>query len=156
MKTLILAFVLLGAAPAAFACESVSVGGITVQQPWSRVSIGTQRPGVLYLTIRNDGPADDALTAVSTPAAETPMLHETVVSDGIASMPHVMQVPVPAGETVELRPGGYHGMLMGLTGPLEEGATFPVTLTFATAGEITIPVQVLSMRAEGPECDDGQ
>jgi periplasmic copper chaperone A len=47
-------------------------------------------------------------------------------------------------------------MLMGLTETLEEGASFPVTLTFEAAGEITVPVEVLSMRAEGPECDDAR
>jgi periplasmic copper chaperone A len=156
MKILAAASALLLASPAAFACEAVSVGGITVDRAWSRASIGTQRPGVLYLTIRNDGSADDALIAVSTPAAENPMLHETVVKDGIASMPHAMQVPVRAGETAELRPGGYHGMLMGLTRALEEDASFPVTLTFANAGELTASVEILSMRAEGPECEDAQ
>ena len=49
------------------------------------------------------------------------MLHETVVTDGIASMPHAISIPVPAGQTVELAPGGYHGMLMGLTTALKEG-----------------------------------
>ena len=105
------------------------------------------------MMIRNEGLADDALVSISTPIAEEPMLHETTVEDGIASMPHAMQVPVPAGQTVELRPGSYHGMLMGLTQTLEEGASFPVTLTFEEAGELTVSAEVLSMRAEAPECD---
>jgi copper(I)-binding protein len=81
-----------------------------------------------------------------------PMLHETVVTDGIASMPHAMSIPVPAGESVELAPGGYHGMLMGLTATLAEGDSFPVTLTFQNAGEVVVNVEVLSLRAEGPDC----
>ena len=80
------------------------------------------------------------------------MLHETVVTDGIASMPHAMSIPVPAGQNVQLAPGGYHGMLMGLTTALKEGDSFPVTLIFQNAGEITVPVEVLSLRAEGPDC----
>ena len=71
------------------------------------------------------------------------------------SMPHAMSVPVPAGETIKLAPGGYHGMLMGLTAPLKEGERYPVTLTFERAGEVTVDVEVVSMRAEGPACEDG-
>ena len=44
-------------------------------------------------------------------------------------------------------------MLMGLTAALKEGDSFPVTLTFETAGEVTVDVDVLSMRAEGPDCE---
>jgi hypothetical protein len=43
-------------------------------------------------------------------------------------------------------------MLMGLTTALKEGDSFPVTLIFQNAGEITVPVEVLSLRAEGPDC----
>ena len=68
------------------------------------------------------------------------MLHETVVTDGIASMPHAMSVPVPAGQSVALAPGGYHGMLMGLTNAFKEGDSFPVTMTFEKAGEVTVTV----------------
>ena len=75
-----------------------------------------------------------------------------MVTDGIASMPHAMSIPVPAGQNVQLAPGGYHGMLMGLTTALKEGDSFPVTLTFQNAGEITVPVEILSLRAEGPAC----
>jgi len=55
---------------------------------------------------------------------------------------------------VLLAPGGYHGMLMGLTTALKEGDSFPVTLSFEKAGEVTVNVDVLSLRAEGPDCAD--
>jgi copper(I)-binding protein len=83
-----------------------------------------------------------------------PMLHETVVKDGIASMPHAMSIPVPAGQSVQLAPGGFHGMLMGLTAALKEGDSFPVTLSFERAGAVTVNVEVLSLRSEGPDCAD--
>ena len=117
-------------------------------------TIGADRPGVFYVEIKNNGSADDALVGISTSAAGMPMLHETVVTDGIASMPHAMSIPVPAGQNVQLAPGGYHGMLMGLTSALKEGDSFPVTLTFEKSGEVTVNVDVLPMRAEGPECED--
>ena len=79
---------------------------------------------------------------ITAPAAAMPMLHETVVNDDVASMPHVMAIPVPPGSTVELAPGGFHAMLMDLAAALEEGATFPVTLTFEQAGEVVIEAEV--------------
>ena len=145
---------LLLSATAAMACETVRAGDLTLGHAWSRATIGAGRPAVFYVEIENTGSADDALTGIATPAAAMPMLHETVVTDGIASMPHAMSVPVPAGRTTRLAPGGYHGMLMELAGALKEGQRFPVTLTFEKAGPVTVNVDVLKLTAEGPECAD--
>ncbi|MFN4156695.1 MAG: copper chaperone PCu(A)C [Paracoccaceae bacterium] len=154
MKTLILATALAMAAPAAFACETFTVGDLTLEHAWSRATIGPGRPGVFYVEITSAGATDDALVGISTPAAGMPMLHETVITDGIASMPHAMSIPVLAGQSVQLAPGGYHGMLMGLTTALKEGDSFPVTLTFEKAVEVMVNVEVLPLRAEGPDCAD--
>lgn len=141
------------AGPAAAVCASGTVGDVTVERVWSRASIGPDLPGILYMTIRNAGSTDDALVGLSTPAAAQPMLHETVVENGVATMPHASTIPIQAGETVALQPGGYHGMLVGLREPLREGVPFPVVLTFAKAGTVTVPVDVLSVRAQRSECD---
>ncbi len=156
MKHLILTALASFAAMPALACEVVRTGDIEVEHAWSRATIGADRPGVVYLSIRNTGSTDDALIGVTTPIAEMPMLHETVVTDGIASMPHAMSVPVPAGQSVALAPGGFHGMLMGLTQALEKGDTFPLTLTFQTAGDVTVTGDVLGMGAKEAECPDAQ
>jgi periplasmic copper chaperone A len=156
MKNVVLALTFLFAAPVAQACETFTSGDISVQQAWSRASIGTGRPAVLYLEITNNGAMDDALLGLTTPAASMPMLHETTVTDGVAAMPHAESIPVPAGETVALLPGGFHGMLMGLTDPLVEGQTFPITLTFEQAGNLDVTVDILSMRAKGAACDDAK
>ena len=153
MRTPILAALLSLVGLPALACETFTIGNLMIEHAWSRATIGADRPGVLYVEITNTGSVDDALVGIATPVAGMPMLHETVVTDGVASMPHAMSVPVPAGQTVALAPGGYHGMLMGLTTTLEEGEGFPVTLTFRDAGEVTVPVEVLSIRAEGPDCE---
>ena len=154
MKHFLLAAALILSAPAVMACETVTIGDLTVEHAWSKATIGAGRPGVFYVGITNAGSADDALIGIATPAAGMPMLHETVVQDGIASMPHAMSIPVAAGQNVQLSPGGYHGMLMGLTTALKEGDSFPVTLSFEKAGEVTVNVDVLSLRAEGPDCAD--
>ena len=153
MKRYILASTLILLAPAAFACETVTVGGMSLRNAWSKATIGASRPASFYVEIANNGASDDALIAIMTPAADKPMLHQTVIQDGLATMPHVEAVDVPAGETVSLSPGGYHGMLMELTTALSEGQTFPVTLTFEQAGAIEIDTQVLPMRAQEAQCD---
>lgn len=154
MKRVILTTILILAAPAAFACETAKVGDLTIEHAWSKATIGAERPAVFYVEIVNNGATDDSLVGIATPAAGMPMLHETVVTDGVASMPHAMSVPVPARQKAQLAPGGYHGMLMGLTAALKEGDRFPVTLTFEKSGEVTVNVDVLSLRAEGPDCAD--
>lgn len=156
MKRLNLATLVVFAAMPALACETERVGDIEVEHAWSRSTIGAGRPGVVYLSIRNTGSTDDALIGMATPIAGMPMLHETVVSDGIASMPHTMSMPVPAGQTAALAPGGFHGMLMGLTQALKKGDSFPLTLTFETAGDVKLTVDVLGMGAKEAECPDAQ
>lgn len=154
MKRVATAALFFLAASPAFACETVHLGPLKISKAWSRASIGTARPGVVYLTIRNTGTADDALLSITTPVSGMPMLHQTVVTDGVASMPHAMEVPLPAGRSAALEPGSYHGMLMGLTQVLTEGETFLVTLTFRDAGEVTVPVAIRGAGAANAGCPD--
>ena len=150
--TLALPFILVAGAASAEGCPSWQIGDLTITNAWSRATIGTSRPAVFYAEIANAGSQDDALVAISTPVAQMPMLHETVVRDGVASMPHAMSVPVPAGGSARLEPGGFHGMLMGLNVALAEGESFPLTMTFEKAGEVTVEVGISVMNARGPEC----
>jgi copper(I)-binding protein len=70
-------------------------------------------------------------------------LHETIEQDGVMSMiPRPDGFPLPAGATLELKPGGKHVMLMGLVNPLAPGQTYQLTLNFEKAGPITIEVPV--------------
>lgn len=154
MKHLLLSAIIVFGANATQACETAKVGDLTVEHAWSKATIGADRPAVFYVEIANGGATDDALINIETPAAAMPMLHETVITDGVASMPHATSVPVPAGQAIQLAPGGYHGMLMGLSAALKEGDRFPVTMAFEKAGKVTINVEVLSLRAEGPDCGD--
>ena len=64
------------------------------------------------------------------------------MSGGMMQMVPVDEIPVPAGETVALEPGGYHIMLLDLAAPLEVGDTIEVTLTFETAGEMVLEAEV--------------
>ncbi|ADO42472.1 copper chaperone PCu(A)C [Ketogulonicigenium vulgare] len=142
----------LAASAAAADCASWTSGDLQISAPWSRATIAPDRPAVLYLTLTNTGTADDAVVGLETPVSRMPMLHETRVENGIASMPHLSRVPLPAGATVALAPGGLHGMLASLTQGLTQGESYPLTLTFETAPPVTVDVQILALGARGPQC----
>ncbi len=120
-----------------------SVGDLVVQFPWSRASAGGAGAGGAFMMIRNDGHHGDRLIGADSDIAARVQVHMTVMQDGVMRMRHAEDgVEVPAGGVAELKPGGFHVMLMGLKQPLEEGGTFPVTLVFERAGEITVDVQI--------------
>ena len=130
--------------------EPVRQGDLEVDAAWARASIGTSRPGAAYFTVRNLGDEADRLTGLSSPVSAMPMLHQTTLSEGISRMAHVEAAEIPAGGELTLESGGMHVMLMELTTPLKEGATFPLTLTFESGGEITVEVPVFGPGATGP------
>jgi copper(I)-binding protein len=101
------------------------------------------------MTITDKG-VPDSLTAVSTPVAASAKIHESKMVDGVMQMRPVEAVPVTPGAAVKFAPGGYHVMLEGLKQPLKKGDHFPVTLTFAQAGPVTVTADVQSLGAAGP------
>ena len=85
------------------------------------------------------------LVGASSPASNTVELHEMRMDGDMMQMRHVNEIPINAGETSTMRPGGgFHLMLVGLTEPLAEGDRFPLTLSFAEQEEVTIEVWVQS------------
>jgi len=121
--------------------SSYQLGDLMIENPWSRATAG--RAGGAFMMIHNAGDRSDRLIAARTDVAGLVQLHMTLVEDGVMKMRQVEGgIEVPADGMAELKPGGFHVMMMGLTGPLEEGASFPVTLTFEQAGAVTIDVRV--------------
>jgi copper(I)-binding protein len=74
--------------------------------------------------------AETALVAASSPVARIVEIHEMKIEGGVMQMRAVDKLALPPGKPVELKPGGYHVMLMGLTQPIHAGDTVPITLTF--------------------------
>lgn len=138
-------------AAVAAGCSSGSAS-IVVADPWARASSATAAAGAAYMRIENSGSAADALIGASSPAAATAEVHETVAmgspapgasgNGGMMGMQPVARLQIPAGGSVELKPGSYHVMLIGLRQDLEPGATIEITLRFEKAGEITVTVPV--------------
>jgi copper(I)-binding protein len=137
---------------AAGTASAETAGTITVENVWSRTVPDGSEVAVGYLTIRNDGDEPDRLVSASAPFAGETEMHQTTMTDGVMQMRPVSEgVPVPAKSTVTLEPGSYHLMFMRLTGPIKEGDTLPLKLTFERAGSVDVTVQVLGIGAQGPK-----
>ena len=98
--------------------------------------------GAVYVTISNHGSEADALLSASTDVATTVELHETVEQGGKMVMRPLPKFDVPAGGTLEMKPGSYHIMLLGLKQDLKPGETVTVGLSFEKAGQMSVEAPV--------------
>jgi len=110
--------------------------------------------GVVYMIVMNHGTADDDLTGLSTPVADKAEMHRTTAMNGMTHMDAVADLPVKANGSVAFAPGGLHVMLTGLKQPLKLGDSFPLTLSFAKAGAITVTVSVQQIKAAAKPMGD--
>lgn len=122
---------------------SWSVGDLVITAPFARATLPNAPVAGGFLTIANDGAQDDRLVAAASAIAGRVEIHEMAMAGDVMRMRELADgLPLPAGETVTLAPGGYHVMFMDLAGPLVEGEALEVTLTFERAGTITVPLAV--------------
>ena len=104
-----------------------------------------------YPHIGNTGTTPDRLVAVKSPAAGKTELHEMKMDGTIMRMREVEKgIEIPAGGTVELKPGGFHIMFMGLKTPFAKDTRVPATLVFEKAGSINVELAVQAMGAVAP------
>jgi copper(I)-binding protein len=103
---------------------------------------GDTGTGAVYVTLRNTGPAPDALVGASSEAAEVVELHETIRDGDVMRMRPVGKLALPAGGTLTMTPGGLHIMLIHLKRALHSGDRVPLTLTFASGGTLRFEVPV--------------
>lgn len=120
--------------------EAGEAGAVVVSDVWARAS--ATQTSAAYLTIGNRTGEDDTLLEARSPVAGRVEIHDMTMEDMVMRMRRLDNLPVAAGESVQLAPGGKHIMLIGLSGPLEEGATVPLTLVFEKAGELAVEAPV--------------
>jgi copper(I)-binding protein len=138
------------AAPSAWAGHE-KLGDLMIGDSWARATAKLAKSGAAYLTITNQGSELDLLVAVESPVAKKAELHTVVNEEGVMKMRPLKAVEIHPGEPAVLAPGGIHIMLMGLSAPLIEGTSFPLTLTFEKAGTLEIEVPVHGPGAMGHE-----
>jgi copper(I)-binding protein len=126
---------------AATQAQDVKLGTLNIGKPFARATVPGQTAGGGYLSIDNKG-GDDRLLSASAAVARSVELHSMTMDGNVMRMRQLDAIALPAGKKTELKPGGLHIMFIGLKAPLGEGDTFPMTLRFEKAGEVTLTVNV--------------
>ncbi len=141
------AIVLALTASAALA-HDYTAGSLHVGHPWARATPKGATVGGAYLAVTNNGSTPDKLIAVTSPVAKQVSVHEMKAENGIMKMRPVQGgLEIEPGQTVTLKPSGYHLMLEGLNKPLKEGERVPATLEFAKAGKVNVELAIEGMGA---------
>jgi copper(I)-binding protein len=134
---------------ATLACANLYAQTVDVKDAWIRTAVpGQKATGAFMKITAKEG---TKLVAAFTPAAGVTEVHEMKMEGDIMRMRAVQGgLDLPAGKTVELKPGGYHVMLMDLKTALPKDSTVPMTLTFKDARgvesklELKVPVSTLA------------
>lgn len=120
---------------------------LSISDAWIRMIVQS-RPAAGYFKLANNGDADQSLTGASSPACGNIMLHKSVTVDGADKMEMVMKVAVPAHDSLEFAPHGYHLMCMKPSADMKPGADVPVTLEFESGATLTADFKVKGATGE--------
>ncbi len=123
-------------------------GDIAIEHPWSRATATGAPVGAGYATIKNNGATADKLLSATADVAGKVEVHEMTMDNGVMKMRPINGLEVPAGKSVELKPGGYHIMFMQLKRPLAVGETVKGVMTFEKAGAVPVEYKVEAMGAK--------
>ena len=135
---------------AAAVAAQAQTAPVSVEGAWARPSVAGQSGTGAFMTLTAREPL--SLVGVATPVAGVAEVHEMRMEGDVMRMRAVAALELPAGQPVQLKPGGYHLMLMDLKGPLQAGTQVPVTLQFrdakgaASSLQLSLPV---ALRAPG-------
>jgi periplasmic copper chaperone A len=125
------------------------VGQLVLEAPWARATPGGAQVGGAYLKITNAGGEADRLIGGSLPIATSVEVHEMSMTDGVMRMRKLEKgLEINPGQTVELKPGGYHIMFMGLREGLKQGQPIKGTLVFEKAGTVEVEYLVAPIGAQ--------
>jgi hypothetical protein len=145
--------ILVTATAALFAASALAheyeLKALRIDHSFARATPAGAKVAGAFMTIRNTGTTADRLVSAASPVAGVVELHEMAMDGNVMRMRAVQGIDIPAGGKAELKPGGYHVMLMDLKGPLVEGNDVPLTLRFEKAGSVDVKVKIESMGATG-------
>ena len=113
---------------------------VAVKDAWVRATVPNQKATGAFMTLQAD--KDSKLVSASSPITPNVEVHEMAMQDNVMKMREVPAIELPAGKPVELKPGGYHVMLMNLKQQVKEGETVPLTLVIEDKGGQRQSVQV--------------
>ena len=132
------------------------VGSIHIALPWARATPKGASAGAGYMTITNKGTTADRVSCVSDDASAQCQIHSMTMEDGVMKMrPVEGGLEIKPGETVTLKPGGFHIMFVDLKHPLEQGRTIKAKLKFDKAGTLDVDYPIAAIGAPAPGADAG-
>jgi periplasmic copper chaperone A len=128
------------------------LGPIEIDHPWSRATPKGATVASGYFKIKNTGAASDRLVGGSSEAGSRFEIHEMTMDGGVMRMRPVGKgLEIKPGQTVELKPGSFHVMILGLKKPLQQGNRFKGTLVFEKAGSVDVEYVVEAMGGSSGE-----
>lgn len=151
MRSIKSPFISIAMLAAAFTVSPAFAQGVQVENAWVRATVAGQKATGAFMTLTSKEGA--SLVGAASPSAGVTEIHEMAMEGDVMKMRAVPELPIPAGKAVELKPGGYHVMLLDLKAPLAANSTVPVTLTFKdskgveTKSELQVPVRAVNTQA---------
>jgi len=128
---------------------------VQAEDAWCRPTPNGVLVGGCYVTLVSS--RDDRLVSAASPLSQVVEIHEMRMEADMMRMGQLEDgLPLPAGETVQMRPGAEHLMLTTLSAPLAESDTVPLTLTFAEAAEVTVEARVRQPEDAGADHGEHQ
>ena len=133
--------------------SSAAFAQVSISEPWVRATVPQQKATGAFMQIVS--PADARLVEVRSPAAKVVEVHEMVMDKDVMKMRAIPGLDLPAGKSVELKPGGYHVMLIDLNAQVKEGDMVPMTVIVEGKDgkresiEVKAPVRPLNSAAGG-------
>jgi len=118
-----------------------------IKDVWVRATAGTGKVTAGYGVIVNSGAVGDQLISVSTSAAMMVDVHQSKHEGGVMKMEPVRGLVIPASGIVELKPGGYHLMIMNVSQPLKAGEDIDLVFTFKNQGPVKVRAKVAPLSA---------
>jgi periplasmic copper chaperone A len=132
------------------------VGSIQITQPWARATPKGASSGAAYMTLTNTGTASVRLDCVSSDAAAKCQIHEMSMTGGVMRMrPVEGGLQIKPGETITLKPGGFHVMLVDLKSPLQTGKLVEATLKVDTGDTVKVDFPIAAIGAPAPGAAPG-
>jgi copper(I)-binding protein len=123
---------------------------VEIENPWSRATAPGAKVAAGYVVLHNRSSSPERLLGATTPAARKVETHVTQRDGDIMRMREVKGYEIPAGGTLELKPGGAHLMFVDVRKPFSEGESIPVTLRFERSGEKKVDFRVGRGAAPAP------
>ncbi len=134
--------------------HSYRIGDLEINHPWTRATPPSARVAGGYLAITNKGSVPDRLLSATFSGSASTEVHEMAHEGGVMRMRELPKgLEIRPGATVELKPGGFHLMFIGLKAGLREKEQLKGVLVFEKAGRIEVDFAVEAIGARGGEHD---